>query len=124
MDLGKDCRKILSKVDIIAKRHNPTDLLWVPSQFGMEVMDQKNARLHYHFYKTTAGKKIQLGPGDAMLFYSNRSRDRTLKKTVANPRGNLSIEKLIDPSPSYLRIGTFYKQRADSLGLWRVSYKN
>jgi len=123
-NLGKDYRKILSKVDIIAKRHNPMHLLWVPPQFGMEVIDQKNARLHYHFYKHTAGEKIQLGPGDAMLFYSNKSRDRILKKTVANPRGNLSIEKVIDPSPGYLRIGTFYKQRADSLGLWRVSVKN
>ena len=123
MDLGKDYRKILSKVDIIAKRHNPNHLLWVPSQFGMEAIDQKNARLHYYFYKHTAGEKIQLGPGDAMLFYSNRSRDRILKKTVAN-LSNLSFEKLIDPSPGYLRIGTFYKQRADSLGLWLVSCKN
>ena len=124
IDLGKDYRKILSKVDIIAKRHNPNHLLWVPSQFGMEAIDQKNARLHYYFYKHTAGEKIQLGPGDAMLFYSNRKMDNILKYQVANLRGNLSIEKLIDPSPSYLRIGTFYKQRADSLGLWRVSYKN
>ena len=124
MDLGKGYRKILSKVDIIAKRHNPIHLLWVPSQFGMEVIDQKNARLHYHFYKNTAGEKIQLGPGDAMLFYSNRKMDNILKYQVENLRGNLSIEKLIDPSSGYLRIGTFYKQRADSLGLWRVSCKN
>jgi len=124
MDLGKEYRQILSRVDIIAKKHNPIHLLWVPSQFGMEVIDQKNARLHFKFYKTLAGEKIQLEPGDAMLFYSNGKMEETLKYQVANPRGNLSIEKLIDPSPSYLRIGTFYKQRADSLGLWRVSCNN
>ena len=47
-----------------------------------------------------------------------------IKYQVENLRGNLSIEKLIDPSSGYLRIGTFYKQRADSLGLWRVSCNN
>jgi len=121
MNLGKEYRQILSRVDIIAKDQKPNHLLWVPAQFGMEIIDQNNARLHYHFYKNSAGEKIKLIRGDAMLFYSKSKMDKILRYQVSNTRDELFIEQVINTSPNYLRIGKFYQQRADSLGLWHVS---
>ena len=116
--LGKQYRKILSQVDDIAKRHPPNHLLWVPAQFGMEVMDQRNSRLHYHFYKNTSGEKISLNLDDKMLFYSKNNMNNILNTQVSNSFNELVIEQIIKPYPGYLRIRTFYQLREDSLALW------
>jgi len=122
--LGKNFRQILSKVNSIGKKQNTSNLLWVPAQFGMEVIDQPNSRLWFHFYKTLAHEKIKLYPGDAMLFYSKRTMNRVLRGQVYNPKKQLLIENLYKPFPRELRIGTFYKERADSVGLWQVMLKS
>ena len=123
-ELGKNYRAMLSKVDSLAKRQNLSNLLWVPAQFGMEVIDQPNTRLHYHFYESDVGEKIRLESGDRMLFFSKEKMDKIFRKQISNPLEQLLIEKLIKPNPGYLRIGTFYRERADSLGLWSISLKS
>ena len=90
----------------------------------MEIIDQPNSRLCFHFYKTISGEKIKLYPGDSMLFYSKRRMGKILKKQVSNPQKQLLIDELIKPNPGYLRIGTFYRVRSDSIGLWKVSLKS
>ena len=123
-ELGKNYRAMLSKVDSLAKRQNLSNLLWVPAQFGMEVIDQRNTRLHYHFHESEVGEKIRLESGDKMLFFSKEKMDKIFRKQISNPLEQLLIEKLIKPNPGYLRIGTFYRERADSLGLWSISLKS
>ena len=59
-----------------------------------------------------------------MLFFSKEKMDKIFRKQISNPLEQLLIEKLIKPNPGYLRIGTFYRERADSLGLWSISLKS
>ena len=46
--------------------------------------------------------------------------ERHLNKSIKNDRSNLIIKKIIDPVPGQLRIGKFYQERSDSIGLWSI----
>jgi len=120
-NLGKSYRKVLSKVDEISESKIGEGLIWVPSQFAMEVIDQPNTRMYFSFYKSLTGKKVNLNTNDIMLFYSKSKLDDFLARNIANKKENLIINNLIPPFKGKLRIGSFYKSRNESYGLWKVS---
>ena len=89
----------------------------------MEVIESKNSRLLHHFYKHIAGKKIQLKEGDLALFISESNMRAQISKNILNKPDSLIIENIIKPSKGKLRIGTFFQERANDIGLWMVKIK-
>jgi len=122
--LGKNYRKVLKKVDLITKNIPDNCLIWVPPQFAMEVIDQSNSRMYFHFYKHMAGEKINLNINDVILFFSKSKMEDYLKRNILNPQNELQISNIISPFSGKLRIGSLYTKRNEDYGLWKVTHKS
>ncbi len=119
---GNTMRMILNKSKLILNEMDKSGYLWVPSQIGMEVMDNKNSRMYFHSYKTISTEKINLGEGDKLLIYE-LSDLKNIYKNLGPSKEELLIEEIIKPVKGKLKMSELFKKRSDSIGLWSIQLK-
>lgn len=116
-------KQILSKTKDIQSNMNDKNLIWVPAQLGMEVIQKPNSRLYFNFYRKMAEKGITLKEGDVMLFLSENKLNQLIPELLDNDLEQVQITEIIPPTKGQLRIASLLRSRADSIGLWKVSIK-
>jgi len=117
-EYSQTLHQIISEVEKFGDKAE-TDLVYVSSHVVMPIMDKPKARIFYHFIRAVAQKGMDFSDEDIFLFIHPKHYDMIVKNLDVPPE-MLVVTELIPPTPGLLRPGTFFRERDDPLGLWKI----
>jgi hypothetical protein len=113
-------RMSLNKLSVysqIAEEHT----LWVPSAFGMPVIQYIGSRLYFSYYRTFFGEGIHLRPEDVIL--AQTQADLQIAISLVGPEWtehDLEVRQIVpETSMGLLRLNPFMG-RSERIALWEV----
>lgn len=115
---GQTMKEVLNKTNSYISNKN--EIVWVPSQLGMEAMNYDNSRMYFHFYEIMSLKKIDLNDEGKLLLYKKKDLNSILKN-LAHSKEEIEIVNLIAPVKGKYTISSGLRKRTDSIGLWEIS---
>jgi hypothetical protein len=117
-------RSIITAMDVEEKHWSSDSLYYVPSQLGMEVVDNPKARLLYGFLRHNEGMKDVANR--VFYVYNLKQRELILQNFSTNCKYEV-VRTIVEPKAGEIRLSSIYKFnviRGDSIGLWKIAFQS